>query len=136
MGTHILRVYLTCSVLFAVLISVGRAQEQPFEKRGAEIYQARCAACHDTGLTPRAPPRASLAKLSSDIVYFAITSGVMRMQAAGLGAIEREAIFVDYGKFQVWPRNLILAGTGAAAVEWLGRRWVAAAISTSFYGAP
>ncbi len=50
---------------------------------GKQIYQANCAACHDQGLG-RAPQFTILRYMSPEAIHRALTSGVMRAQAAAL----------------------------------------------------
>ncbi len=57
---------------------------------GAQIYKARCAACHDHAST-RVPPRDSLSKRSPEDVLTALTSGVMREQGLALNDEEKRA---------------------------------------------
>ncbi len=61
---------------------------------GAPLYEQNCATCHDTSVA-RAPARNLLQLLTPDAVINAMTSGVMRQQAASLSADERQQI-TDY----------------------------------------
>jgi mono/diheme cytochrome c family protein len=58
---------------------------------GEEIYQSRCASCHDTG-DSRAPARAALQKLSAGRIRRTLESGVMMTIASALNADERAAV--------------------------------------------
>jgi polyvinyl alcohol dehydrogenase (cytochrome) len=54
---------------------------------GAELYNTRCAACHEQVLAnaDRPPPqRDALAAMSADSIYRAVMEGAMRLQGAGL----------------------------------------------------
>jgi polyvinyl alcohol dehydrogenase (cytochrome) len=59
--------------------------------RGGQVYTASCAACHDTGVN-RAPHRALLSMLPPQSIYKALTTGVMRPQAAGLSDSDKVAV--------------------------------------------
>lgn len=50
---------------------------------GEAFYREHCAACHETGV-PRAAPRSTLVRLSSENIRFALTQGSMAAQAAKL----------------------------------------------------
>jgi mono/diheme cytochrome c family protein len=55
----------------------------PPNATSAEIYQLRCAACHDKP-TARIPPRAQLVKRSTEDVVQTMTTGTMKQWAEGL----------------------------------------------------
>jgi cytochrome c553 len=81
------------------LWAVGTAQAAPPSDipdpatggRGGQVYTASCAACHDTGVN-RAPHRALLSMLPPQSIYRALTTGVMRPQAAGLSDSDKVAV--------------------------------------------
>lgn len=54
---------------------------------GATIYKERCAACHDAP-KPRVPSLATIKQMSGDIIYLALTQGLMKTQAAGLSTTQ------------------------------------------------
>lgn len=60
-------------------------------RSGAEIYSQACAHCHE-GQVARAPGRDMLEIMSPESVLRSLTLGVMQQEAAGLSAVEREAI--------------------------------------------
>jgi len=55
----------------------------PPNATSAEIYQLRCAACHDKP-TARIPPRAQIAKRSTEDIVQAMTTGTMKQWAEAL----------------------------------------------------
>src|SRR5262245_66322737 len=55
----------------------------PPNATSAEIYQLRCAACHDKP-TARIPPRVQIAKRSNEEVVQTMTTGTMKQWAEGL----------------------------------------------------
>ncbi len=65
------------------------AAEPPSE--GAKLYQQYCAACHDHP-KDRIPARAVIAKRPPEEALQALTTGLMRTQAAGLTLNERTAL--------------------------------------------
>ena len=72
------------------MLSCGAA----FAQDGAAIYKQRCASCHDVP-APRVPPVSALRAMDASAIHRALESGLMKTQAAGLSAAERQAV-VDY----------------------------------------
>ncbi len=60
---------------------------------GAKLYEQRCAVCHDNA-QDRTPPKAQLARRLPDEIIAALTTGVMKTQAAGLKELEIRALAV------------------------------------------
>lgn len=58
---------------------------------GAAVYARSCATCHDGG-APQAPRREALAVLPADRIEAALTTGIMKAQAARLDGAERRAV--------------------------------------------
>src|SRR5262245_48479411 len=65
----------------------------PPNATSAEIYQLRCAACHDKP-TARIPPRAQIAKQSTEDVVLALTTGTMKQWSEGLTAAQINGVAV------------------------------------------
>lgn len=65
----------------------------PPNATSAEIYQLRCAACHDKP-TARIPPRAQIAKRSTEDVVLAMTTGTMKQWAEGLTPAQISSVAV------------------------------------------
>jgi len=63
----------------------------PPNATGAEIYQLRCAACHDKP-TARIPPRAQIAKRSTEDVVQAMTTGTMKQWAEALSPAQINSV--------------------------------------------
>ena len=61
---------------------------------GEALYTSRCAACHESPMneTVRAPAISALAQQPPEIIYRALTQGVMRIQASGLSNLELQAV--------------------------------------------
>lgn len=55
---------------------------------GATLYQSRCASCHDNPGATKAPSFQSLKQMSLARVFFSMTNGLMKAQAAGLSIPE------------------------------------------------
>jgi polyvinyl alcohol dehydrogenase (cytochrome) len=97
-------------------------------KEGEALYGRRCASCHDGG-SARAPSRSSLGQMPSENIRFALTSGSMSAQAAGLTAAQIDTLSHFLSK-QVQPTeqipadsNLCPAG-GASFADALAKpRW-------------
>src|SRR5262249_51167381 len=71
-------------IIFSSLaFTVYQEQSVPPNATGAEIYQLRCAACHDKP-TARIPPRTQIAKRSTEDVVQSMTTGTMKQWAEGL----------------------------------------------------
>ena len=60
-------------------------------KEGEALYGQRCASCHD-GRVARAPNRTALGQMSAENIRFALTSGSMSAQAAGLTPAQVNAL--------------------------------------------
>ena len=58
---------------------------------GAAIYQQRCASCHNSP-APRVPSLNTIKAMSGEAIYTALTSGVMKTQAAGLSTAQLFAL--------------------------------------------
>ena len=58
---------------------------------GAALFKQRCASCHDGGVA-RAPQAAALKQMSPEVAAFALNSGSMALQGAGLTAAEIRAV--------------------------------------------
>ena len=80
---------------FASLVAVGiGAAPLAAAPDGAALYASRCAACHDDP-RDRTPPRIYLSTFRTpEEIVSALTEGVMRAQATGLGAGEIRALAV------------------------------------------
>ncbi len=92
---------------------------------GAELYRQRCATCHDN---PRdyAPPRAVLERRTQEGISRALTTGAMKLQAAGLSADEIRAIAVyligSQPTIQIKP-DANLCTSSAAAINLNSPQW-------------
>ena len=60
----------------------------------AELYNARCAACHEAPANEavRAPARSVLAEQPPETIYRVLTQGVMRIQASGLTNMQMQSL--------------------------------------------
>src|SRR5215468_2823386 len=75
---------------------LATAQEQTGKEPppdGANLYQQRCAVCHDNP-QDRTPPKSILAKRAPEEVIAAMTTGSMKTQANGLKESEIRALAV------------------------------------------
>src|SRR5436190_17820694 len=63
--------------LFALMLPMLSAQD------GAVIYKERCSSCHDMP-EGRVPALGAIKATSGEAIYLALTSGIMKTQAAGL----------------------------------------------------
>ena len=107
------------------------------------LYQSNCAVCHDHP-KDRIPPRAVIARRSPDEVMQILTSGSMRVQAAGLGVNDRVAIATyvtgkaPTGRLAPTPEPNVCASAAAAAVDtgpgWNG--WGRDAANTRYQADP
>jgi polyvinyl alcohol dehydrogenase (cytochrome) len=83
--------------------AAGQASEQPapggsaggsaINARGAALFKARCASCHDPAVD-RAPPKDSLARHFPDDIATTLKTGVMQPMAAGLSDQDIHAIAI------------------------------------------
>lgn len=82
------------SSAFSVSDETEPAQQQPVnDPASAQIYQQRCAACHDNA-QDRIPPRFLIARRSAEDVIQTLTSGSMKQQASGLTADQIRALAI------------------------------------------
>src|SRR5262245_40201820 len=94
--TQILAVWLFCTFVISVFRGSPKSsaaasseaikpvqQQQVNDPASAEIYQQRCAVCHDNA-QDRIPPRFLIARRSAEDVMQTLTSGSMKQQASGL----------------------------------------------------
>ena len=79
--------------LSAPLQATAQQQPRPADPASAQIYQERCAVCHETP-QDRVPPRFLIARRSAEDVIQTLTSGSMKQQAAGLTADQIRALAV------------------------------------------
>jgi polyvinyl alcohol dehydrogenase (cytochrome) len=68
------------------ILSLFVLQSGIMAQESSEVYDARCAACHEAPANEavRAPARSDLESLTPEIIYRALTQGVMRISASGL----------------------------------------------------
>lgn len=59
---------------------------------GEALYQARCASCHANPGTKKAPSLETMRQMSGDRVFFSLSNGIMKSQAAGLSFLEMGAL--------------------------------------------
>src|SRR5512140_1358372 len=94
----------TAAMLAAGAVALGAglaiAQEAPPVKlfltdrtHGMELYQARCASCHDAG-GDRTPRKDALIAMGPDAIVNALSRGVMRANAVGMSDDDIEAVAV------------------------------------------
>jgi polyvinyl alcohol dehydrogenase (cytochrome) len=101
------------------------ADESPPE--GQALYEQYCSTCHDHA-QGRVPARATIAARSADEVLQALTTGLMRTQAAGLTLNERTALAVFItGKAPsgnlAQPPEANLCAKSATALDLKAPRW-------------
>jgi mono/diheme cytochrome c family protein len=78
---------------FTIVVSFG-VGSQAFAGEGEQLYQQRCAPCHDTGQAG-VPPRAQLASRSSEFIAEKLLLGSMQAQTLGLSEAQI-ALIADY----------------------------------------
>src|SRR5262245_51407702 len=77
-------------------VTLATAQEQTGKVAppdGADLYQQRCAVCHDNP-QDRTPPKSIIAKRTPEEIIASLTTGSMKTQAAGLKELEIGALAV------------------------------------------
>ena len=83
--------------MFRVIALLGCCAGLMFAQAGATpdgkaLFEKNCAVCHKPGANNRAPLPEALAQRPNQSIVDALESGVMKAQAAGLSAVERQAI--------------------------------------------
>jgi len=73
------------------LPATAEARSDEGGSTGQQIYQQRCAICHDHP-QDRIPPKELLGTRKHDYIVRALTTGLMQMQASGLSAAEIDAV--------------------------------------------
>lgn len=100
------------------------ATAQPAADPGREIYNTRCAACHDNADATRSPSKAALAALPPADIDYALTEGKMQAQGAGLTIAERRQLIryltgaplvAARGVKDDWSANMMCVGPRATA---------------------
>jgi polyvinyl alcohol dehydrogenase (cytochrome) len=94
---------------------------------GKNLYLRQCAKCHELGTLPLLN-RFILKKMSAEYIVRALTTGIMRNQAASLNAGEREAIaefltgksVIKFGTIQDGAGSCSPAASTSAGVSWNG----------------
>lgn len=81
------------------------------EPAGQQIYQVRCAACHDNPALTRAPALDTVKAMSADQIRLALTHGVMKQQAAGMTPVQLDQLVA-------WLKPAP-AGGQAAVADWI-----------------
>jgi polyvinyl alcohol dehydrogenase (cytochrome) len=82
---------LAAILVLAALGAHAASNDGPPSADPGQLYRHNCAACHDHP-TQRIPARATIARRSPDEVMQTLTSGLMRIQAAGLSMNDRVAV--------------------------------------------
>ena len=77
-------------LLWGLVVGVAQGQS-PSNNEGDALYREHCAKCHDTGV-PRAPDRATMARMSAEAIRVALTGGSMVLQAADLTPPQRDTL--------------------------------------------
>lgn len=91
-------------LLFALVIVVLLLRAEPAAGQaaqgisGAEVYQTRCAQCHDNTAATRAPSRDTLEKMPASRIVRTLDFGLMMSVAYPLTRVEREAVANYLGK--------------------------------------
>jgi polyvinyl alcohol dehydrogenase (cytochrome) len=100
--------------LLALLATAAAAQTPDATHPGKAIYDRACAACHDKPDISRALPLPAMRVMRLGNIFFALTEGKMKAQAAGLSASERGQL-VDF-----------IAGRQLVDERWIARMQCAA----------
>jgi len=89
--------------VFLLLTSLLHAQEN-----GEALYKQRCATCHDSPAA-RVPSLSTIKTMSSEAIRQTLTSGVMKVQAAGLSPQQISALIGYIGPKADMPTTTALA---------------------------
>lgn len=114
-------------VLLSLSATMGvQAQiiEAATNSAGEEVYDNRCASCHDQPEETKSPPLDTLKRMGPRAVSHSLTHGKMRVQAAGLDEQQIDAV-VNW-----------LSATTTTDTRWIGAHRCTAERSTVDTGAP
>src|SRR5271169_6488194 len=81
----------TVAVFLCAIPASAAQNPTPLSPSGADVYQKRCAACHDQGVS-RAPSKDALQKLSATRILRTLDFGLMMAVAYPINRAEREAV--------------------------------------------
>ena len=84
---------LTGLLFFGFTAATQTQPAPPASPEGAELYQQRCAVCHDNA-ADRIPPLFLIRRRSAEDVINTLTEGSMKQQAAGLSAAQIRALAI------------------------------------------
>jgi polyvinyl alcohol dehydrogenase (cytochrome) len=76
-----------CLVVLAFSLLLSLSTSALFGQEGAVLYKQRCAACHDAP-QGRVPALGAIKQMSGEVIYGALSSGVMKRQAEGLSVAQ------------------------------------------------
>ena len=94
--------------------------------RGEPLYRQHCAACHSHP-TERIPPRLRFLTMTPHTVFDAMTTGIMKSQAAGLTEEDRRtlAVVLSYQSFEESPNppELNLCAKAGGPLDFGAQQW-------------
>lgn len=103
--------YLLSIIFSSLTFTIYQDAVIPPHATSAEIYQLRCAACHDKP-TARIPPRAQIVKRSTEEVVLTMTTGTMKQWAEGLTPVQITGVAV-----YLTGKPLAQAATASASTD-------------------
>ena len=93
LSTRIIAATLLLGFAFPLISFTATQQGAVTSPEGAELYQQRCAVCHDNPVD-RIPPLFLIRRRSAEDVMQTLTSGSMRQQASGLSPAQIRALAI------------------------------------------
>src|SRR5699024_4026302 len=82
---------LAAGLTLAAATAQGSADDTELMQAGEELYQSRCAGCHDDP-TGRIPPRSMLESIDPRNIMLAMEIGAMRSMAEGMSQQDMTAV--------------------------------------------
>jgi polyvinyl alcohol dehydrogenase (cytochrome) len=102
----------------SILNGPGNAPDPQSAKHGAEVYAARCASCHESGVG-RAPQKMMLTMLAPRSIEAALSHGVMKPMAAGLSDDDRRSVaeYLTQKRMDAAPPPPLMCAPGASPFD-------------------
>lgn len=97
--------------ILAILIPAALWAQEPDPEA---LYKKACALCHDVRGAARIPPRETIARMSPELVYESMVSGLMRDQSVGLSDADKKLLAEHITAKKLGATKAVMTGACAA----------------------